>query len=771
MRIAWVSPLPPMASGIADYSFELLPLVSESASVDAVCPTSSQFRHPKTPAGISLVDPSVFLRDASSYDATFYHLGNNPFHEFVYKTALERPAVAVFHDFVLHHLIAHLYVETSTPDVERYRSLMEAEYGPAGARAVELKRSGVATDFEKFLFPLNAHVATRARAIVVHNEESRRRLEQVAPTVPVTVIPHHAGAPPPQAVGLSRQAARERLGLPQEAFIVGHFGFITRPKQPSAVIGGFARLASEHRDSLLVMTGADRTGGGLDRLIEKHGVSDRVRVSGFVDLVRFYLHLKAVDAIVTLRYPTAGETSGTFARALAEGRAVIVSDVGSFSEIPSDVALKVEVDGDQPDEVGRHLLTLAEDASYRARLEDNARRYAATHLDPARCRDLYLQVARQVAEGRGTAAVDARVPPRLAGLPLGGASPSYARPPRSDPECQQPRRNERDERDAAFAMPAHADALQEIERLSALALPPAGSAIYADLVYRLLLRRPGEDAALRSAQLSLAAGETTRSELLRGIVESREFREVEEIERLLLELARQREPFTIPANSPVAPDTTERVVEIPWVLSRWKGESRVLDCGYANASGVYLTALLSMPVEHLHGVDLSQRPVPGMSRMLADLRALPYREASFELAICISTLEHVGRDNTEYGVWGRRDDEGDRKALAEIARVLAPGGRLLLTVPFGAREDRGTFVQYDAERWEALVSTTSLAVGEQEVFGLTASGWERLEAPDEAARLRYGVGAPAARGVLCAELLKPVPDRPSPPVNDSSVHG
>lgn len=73
---------------------------------------------------------------------------------------------------------------------------------------------------------------------------------------------------------------------------------------------------------------------------------------------------------------------------------VIVNNLGSFAEVPNDVALKVEADGDQAQEVGAHLLRLAGSPEYRRGVEARARHYAATVLDPLRCRDLYLSVAR-----------------------------------------------------------------------------------------------------------------------------------------------------------------------------------------------------------------------------------------------------------------------------------------------------------------------------------------------------------------------------------------
>ena len=387
-----------MHSGIADYSYELLPVLARSAEVDAFCPKPGRFRRPKVPDGITWRVPEELSSDG--YDAVYHHLGNNPWHEFVYETALVRPGIFVFHDLSLHHLIAHLMVERGfgVRQRDRYEQIFDKEYGPElGARIAALKIHGVASDLEKFLFPLTAHMARRARGIVVHSTWAAEQIGPEAPGTPVEVIPHHAGAPPPDVVGVDRAEARRRLGLPEDAFIVGHFGFVTRPKQPEAVIGGMARLNRAHRDSLLVVVGADNTGGGLDRIIDRHDVRDAVRPVGFVGLTKFYLYLKAVDAVINLRYPSAGESSGSIARALAEGRAVICNKYHAFAELPGDAVLKVEIDRPQADQVGDHLIRLAADPQFKESVEARARDYAETVLDQQRCASLYLSFADRVA--------------------------------------------------------------------------------------------------------------------------------------------------------------------------------------------------------------------------------------------------------------------------------------------------------------------------------------------------------------------------------------
>lgn len=704
-----------MATGIADYSFELLPLVASSADVVAVCPRPRRFRSVRAPAGVRVVSPERF---ASEDGARVYHLGNNPFHEFVYRAAMAEPGIAVFHDFVMHHLLAAVTIEQRR-DVAGYRRILESEYGAVGTRIAGLRERRVATEFEKFVFPLSGHVARASKAIVVHSEDARERMAELAPNVPIAVIPAHGGGPPASVADLTRASARAALGLAPDAFVVGHFGFITRPKQPGAVVGGFAKLAAVRPDAVLMMVGADHTGGGLDRLIAQHGLEGRVRVAGFVGLPEFYRYLRACDAMVSLRYPSAGETSAVVARALAEGRVPIVNNLQAFAELPEDVALKVEIDDDQAESLGEHLVRLANEPALRARLEAGAKRYASEVLDSATCAEQYVAFAAEVARA-----------PRTAGI-----VPEQGKAPRSEP-------------------PAGLAPL--LATLEAGPMDDAGSAVHVDLLYRLLLRRePGEE-ALRSATRALAAGETTWAELARWIVTSREYRELELIEGTLAKLRREPGPFRIGDEGGFGPDTTERVVEIPWAISRWDGAARVLDLGYAFAPRVYLSALTALPAREVHGVDHESAPVPSLRRTRADLRALPYRDGSFDLVICISTIEHIGMDNTRYGIVAEALTEaGDAATLREIERVLAPGGRALVTVPFGRREDHGWFRQYDEASWSALLRTTTLRPETVETYVLEDRGWRPAD-PRSLANVSYGGGSPAARAVLCAELRKPV---------------
>jgi O-antigen chain-terminating methyltransferase len=142
-----------------------------------------------------------------------------------------------------------------------------------------------------------------------------------------------------------------------------------------------------------------------------------------------------------------------------------------------------------------------------------------------------------------------------------------------------------------------------------------------------------------------------------------------------------------------------------------------------------------------------------METVQGDVRALPFPSASFELVICVSTLEHVGRDNRVYGLADERSESGIVEALVELGRVLVPGGRILITVPCGEVEDHGWFVQLREEDWRKVFAEAGLVVREDETYVLSEQGWSLTRSLPPTG-IKYGARGPGASAVFCAELTR-----------------
>jgi SAM-dependent methyltransferase len=290
------------------------------------------------------------------------------------------------------------------------------------------------------------------------------------------------------------------------------------------------------------------------------------------------------------------------------------------------------------------------------------------------------------------------------------------------------------------------DARLEAEAFAA-ELPDAE---YVDHVFALALRRPPDEAARERALTRLADGSLSRAALLQEVVTADEFRRVRELDdAVALGLAaRARGERLQWIQAP--PDTDERVVEIPWVLSRVVETGRVVEVGYAYAEPAYLAALTRTGVE-LVGVDLAERDVPGLEPVRADVRELPFPDASVDQVLLVSTLEHVGADNTGYGLAADDDPGGRLRALRELRRVVRPAGDILVTVPLGEPGDHGWFRQDDVRGWNRLYARAGMFVAEQEAYELGDAGWRSAPA-FRADGVRYGERGPAASAVLCSVL-------------------
>jgi SAM-dependent methyltransferase len=277
---------------------------------------------------------------------------------------------------------------------------------------------------------------------------------------------------------------------------------------------------------------------------------------------------------------------------------------------------------------------------------------------------------------------------------------------------------------------------------------------FVDRLWPLVLRRPPEPEGRERALAKLREGTLSRARLLQELVESDEFGRVALLDDGLARAAAERVRLPEPGRprelqAPAGSD--ERAVEIPWSLARYRGEKRVLDIGYAFAEPAYLAGLVALGAVELTGVDLTEAEVPGLRSTVADVRALPFPDASFDVAFCISTLEHVGRDNEIYKVDAERDGAGDEVALRELRRVLSKDGRLLVSVPTGEYEDQGWQIVRAPEDWVALFEGTGFLVYEDELYARSAEGWHSASL-DEARTARYGSGGPGAGAVLLAEL-------------------
>lgn len=185
----------------------------------------------------------------------------------------------------------------------------------------------------------------------------------------------------------------------------------------------------------------------------------------------------------------------------------------------------------------------------------------------------------------------------------------------------------------------------------------------------------------------------------------------------------------------------QRLISVP--------PAKALDVG-CTAKTNYLTPTLVLLGWEVYGIDLREFRFqhPNFHLVIGDIRATEFPDAFFDCVYAVSTIEHIGLSG-RYGV-DAHDPRGDARTVAEIARILRPEGKLLVTVPYGQREvQRPATRVYDKEALAALFANWKVETETYYTLDLESGVWQAAEEA-AAAQTKHVLGKREA--LACLEL-------------------
>jgi len=387
LRLAFFSPWSPQRSGIADYSEELLPHLAELAELTLVAgsPPSEWLRRRYRVIGIE-----EFLRSRSSFDLPIYQVGNSvEHHGYMIECARSAPGLLVLHDYCLQYLMLGLTLMRGN-----FRALEWALRFRYGAQAGHLARQLLCSAVDPFTLSLAGPLIACSKAVVVHSQYAEQNVCRDFPDTPTRHIPMGVSL---DLLAESRADLRRRHGFSETEFVVASINSPAYHKRLDLLLQGVRVLRRQHPHTKLVILGGAHFGAKTRGLLEDPGLAGAVLVPGWTSPQVYREFIALADVVVDVRYPSGGETSASLMRALAAGKALVVSAQGTFLELPDSCAIKVPVRDGEEKELAETLATLSENPDRVAGMGQASREYAVTELNLEVAARRYHEFAQEVA--------------------------------------------------------------------------------------------------------------------------------------------------------------------------------------------------------------------------------------------------------------------------------------------------------------------------------------------------------------------------------------
>ena len=300
-RIAFVTVLPPTASGIADHSARLALELHERCELTVFVERQAIEISTGFPFAVESFTTLEYRWAAGEFDHVVYAIGNNHLHSAMLPLMSLVPGTALLHDVRL---------VGAANDAERRFDWTRLDDDPP-----ELDSNGVDTSFA------TASATRDAASILVQSTHAADLVATYSGRAAECVGPH----PMPT---IATPVAEPTAAAPVTLISAG----IAHPSKGTEIVAtSFADLLGRHEGWQAALVGL---GGEVF-------AQPPITVTGPVDDDQFDQWLRRATVAVQLRVDSNGESSGVVAHLLARGVPTIVSDIGAMRELPDDVVVKV----------------------------------------------------------------------------------------------------------------------------------------------------------------------------------------------------------------------------------------------------------------------------------------------------------------------------------------------------------------------------------------------------------------------------------------------
>lgn len=369
--IAFLSPMHPTISGIADYSNGCLADLSRDASMHVF--TDTPAARVASPNYASLRPISAHAYTSPEFDAVISVMGNSHLHLKTFRLLADYGGACISHDVRMLDFYVHLI------GIEKARRLAERESG----MSVSLEDvRGWLADPGTLPVPLLSEIREHAEPFFVHSPTTSAIIEKIggrpAVTLPFAIMRDFNLAAIDDA---GRAQARQRLGYDEDEIVITSFGFLTNDKALSVVVWSAEVLVGWGYNVRLVFCGSgpEPQLEHLRWLARETDLTERLTIFDTAPSnAVFQDHLVASDAAIQLRTYYLGSISGALSDCVGAALpAVANAHLADGIQAPSFI--RRVPDHLSPILIAEQAADIIEARRPRSSLLDEVRAYRRTH--------------------------------------------------------------------------------------------------------------------------------------------------------------------------------------------------------------------------------------------------------------------------------------------------------------------------------------------------------------------------------------------------------
>ena len=299
-RLAFLTPMPPQKSGIADYSAALAQALRPLADVTI-------FSGPAI---------SALPHASGQFDRILSAIGNSPMHTEILDLAVKWGSAVLCHD-------SRLLGLATARGLDHAAALASRELNRAVAPA---EIEAWAEDENRREASFFADLAAAARPLIFHSPQpavlARTRFGADARHLPLAIQRNFPGP----ITAAARQAARITLGLPENQKIICSFGFISRNKAIPTALHALAQLRETIPARLIFVGEPTSDTNSFQNLAAELGLTPHITFGqNFIPESVYRNHLLAADCALQLREGPPGNISGALHDCIAAGLPAVAS--------------------------------------------------------------------------------------------------------------------------------------------------------------------------------------------------------------------------------------------------------------------------------------------------------------------------------------------------------------------------------------------------------------------------------------------------------------